>query len=291
MKITNSLFLFSAVFFFCCTHAQKNERGLKLWYDKPAFIWEEALPLGNAKTGAMVFGGIATEHFQLNDNTLWSGYPNAGNNPNGPKILPQVRTQILAGNWDSATSLWKKMQGPYSARYLPLADLWLKNNLKDSVASFYYRDLDLNNATSTVKYTINSVTYQRETFISHPDKIMIVRITASKKGALNFNTSLTSKLKFITEAFSFPVGGSREGARRRRVSDRANGRYRHLIVTSMYTVRRLAQRSCNRYDWRHGKSSGCPPSPACVDGGRAERRLVWPCADRSRSTTWRSVAP
>jgi alpha-L-fucosidase 2 len=212
MKIKNSLFLFSAIFFFCCTHAQKNERGLKLWYDKPASIWEEALPLGNAKTGAMVFGVIATEHFQLNDNTLWSGYPNAGNNPNGPKILPQVRTQIFAGNWDSATSLWKKMQGPYSARYLPLADLWLKNNLKDSVASFYYRDLDLNNATSTVKYTINSVTYQRETFISHPDKIMIVRITASKKGALNFNTSLTSKLKFITEAFSFPVGGSREGA-------------------------------------------------------------------------------
>ena len=99
---------------------------LKLWYNQPADAWEEALPLGNAKTGAMVFGGVATEHFQLNDNTLWSGYPNPGNNPNGPKILPQVRKQIFEGNYDSATTLWKKMQGPYSARYLPLADLWIE---------------------------------------------------------------------------------------------------------------------------------------------------------------------
>ncbi|HJY23794.1 MAG TPA: glycoside hydrolase family 95 protein, partial [Hanamia sp.] len=203
MKKPKNLFFLMVLFFFYSGNAQqKNDSGLKLWYDKPASIWEEALPLGNAKTGAMVFGGITTERFQLNDNTLWSGYPNDGNNPNGPTVLPQVRKEIFAGNWDSATALWKKMQGPYSARYLPLADLWLKNNLKDSVPSFYYRDLDLNNATATVKYTINGVSYQRETFISHPDKIMIVRITANKKGALNFTTALTSKLKFQTTSSS-----------------------------------------------------------------------------------------
>ena len=178
----------------------QSHSDLKLWYNKPALVWEEALPLGNAKTGAMVFGGVATERFQLNDNTLWSGYPNNGNNPDGPKYLPRVREQIFAGNWDSATSLWRKMQGPYSARYLPLADLWIKNNSKDSATSSYYRDLDLSNAVSTVRYTVNGVTYQRETFISHPDKVMVVRITANKKGALNFTTSLTSKLKFQTSA-------------------------------------------------------------------------------------------
>jgi alpha-L-fucosidase 2 len=187
-------FLFITVILFAVVNAQNN---LKLWYDKPAAAWEEALPLGNAKTGAMVFGGIATERIQLNDNTLWSGYPgDGGNNPNGPKILPQVREQIFAGNWDSAATLWKKMQGPYSARYLPLADLWLKNDLKDSVADSYYRELDLNTAVATVKYTINGVTYQRETFISHPDKVMVIRLTSSKKGALNFTASLTSKLKY-----------------------------------------------------------------------------------------------
>src|SRR5215210_3532582 len=120
---------------------QKYDPNLKLWYNKPAGVWEEALPLGNAKTGAMVFGGIVQERFQLNDNTLWSGRPEPGNNPNGPSILPQVRAQIFAGNWDSATVLWKKMHGPYSARYLPLGDLWLKFSYKDSVASPYYRDL------------------------------------------------------------------------------------------------------------------------------------------------------
>jgi alpha-L-fucosidase 2 len=200
MKRVNRLFLFTA-FFWGSVQAQEKAGGnLKLWYKKPASIWEEALPLGNARTGAMVFGGVGTERFQLNDNTLWSGYPDAGNNPNGPKVLPQVRAQIFAGNWDSATTLWKKMQGPYSARYLPLADLWLKNNVKDSVTTSYYRDLDLNRATATVKYTINGVDFQRETFISHPDKIMVVRITSSKKGALSFTTALTSKLKFRTSA-------------------------------------------------------------------------------------------
>ncbi len=173
-----------------------TKTGLKLWYAKPAAIWEEALPLGNAKTGAMVFGGIVTERYQLNDNTLWSGAPNPGNNPNGPVVLPQVRAQVDQGNYDSARALWKKMQGPYSARYLPLADLWVQAKLKDTVPSAYYRDLDLSNATAMVRYQAGGVTYTRETFISHPDKIMMVRITADKKAAININATLTSKLRY-----------------------------------------------------------------------------------------------
>jgi alpha-L-fucosidase 2 len=179
-----------------------NDPYLKLWFDQPASIWEEALPLGNAKTGAMVFGGVATERFQLNDNTLWSGFPDPGNNPNGPVVLPQVRQQVFEENYDSAAKLWKKMQGPYSARYLPLADLWLKFNSKDTTTSKYYRDLDLNNATATVRYTSGGVTYTRETFISFPDKVMIVKIRADKKGVLNFSTSLTSKLRYSTDAIA-----------------------------------------------------------------------------------------
>lgn len=182
--------------------SQDSSLALRLWYDKPAGAWEEALPLGNATTGAMVFGGVVTERFQLNDHTLWSGYPDPGNNPNGPQVLPQMREQIFNGNYDSAATLWKNVTGPYSARYLPLADLWLRNNLRDSITSSYYRDLDLKNATSLVKYTIGDVTYLRETFISHPDKVMVVKLTASKKGALNFTTALTSKLKYQTIAFS-----------------------------------------------------------------------------------------
>lgn len=189
-----------------------DDPNLKLWYNKPATIWEEALPLGNAKTGAMVFGGIVKERFQLNDNTLWSGYPNPGNNPDAAKYLPIVRQLIFAGNYDSAATVWKAhMQGPYSARYLPLADLWIQNKLPDTITSFYYRDLNLNNAIATVKYTVDGVTYQGETFISHPDKLMIIRITADKKNALNFTTSITSKLKYQTTAYSSLTGAGKEG--------------------------------------------------------------------------------
>jgi len=180
----------------------QNDPYLKLLYSKPATAWEEALPLGNGKTGAMLFGGITKERFQLNDNTLWSGYPLAGNNPNGPVILPQVRAAVTRGDYDSAAILWKKMQGPYSARYLPLGDLWLDFAGKDSVPSAYSRSLDLNTATAGVQYTINGVTYRREAFISYPDKVMIIHISADKKGAIGFTASLSSKLRYQVNAIA-----------------------------------------------------------------------------------------
>ncbi|NML22205.1 glycoside hydrolase family 95 protein [Pseudoflavitalea sp. G-6-1-2] len=188
-----SFFIFSAL-----GAAAQQDPALKLWYNQPATAWEEALPLGNGKTGAMVFGGVQKEHYQLNDNTLWSGFPDPGNNPNGPTVLPQVRQAVFDGDYLKAAALWKKMQGPYSARYLPLGDLWLEFNHKDSTATQYYRDLDLNNAISTVRYTKDGVAYTRETFVSFPSRTMVVRISANKKGALNFNVGLTSKLHFET---------------------------------------------------------------------------------------------
>lgn len=179
---------------------QKQGDALKLWYTKPASIWEEALPLGNAKTGAMVFGGINIERYQLNDNTLWSGFPNPGNNDNGPKVLPEVRKAVFNGDYEKAAALWKKMQGPYSARYLPLGDLLLDFGRQDTATTYYRRDLDLENAISTVKYTYKGVTYTRETFISWPNKVIAIKITADKPHAIQFKASLTSKLKYHTKA-------------------------------------------------------------------------------------------
>ncbi|MEO6520654.1 MAG: glycoside hydrolase family 95 protein [Mucilaginibacter sp.] len=179
---------------------QINQQSLKLWYNKPARVWEEALPLGNAKTGAMVFGRINIERYQLNDNTLWSGFPDAGNISNGPQVLPLVRKAVFDGDYEKAAELWKKMQGPYSARYLTMADLFLNFGLSDSTTSNYYRDLDIKNSTTTLKYTIKGVNYTRKTFISHPDKVMIIQLTADKANALSFNTSLTSKLHYTTSA-------------------------------------------------------------------------------------------
>jgi len=174
---------------------------LKLWYDQPAKIWEEALPLGNGRNGAMVFGRISRERIQLNDNTLWSDAPEAGNNPKGPANLPLLRTAVFEGDYAKAADLWKKnFQGPYSARYLTMADLFLDFNLKDSVPASYHRQLDLSNAVHTINYTIADVKYQRETIISYPDRIMAIRITADKPNSISFTTGITSKLRYTTTA-------------------------------------------------------------------------------------------
>jgi alpha-L-fucosidase 2 len=191
------LLIISAVF---AAEAQTNNK-LKLWYDRPAKVWEEAMPLGNGRTGAMVFGRVNKERFQLNNNTLWSGFPNPGNNPKGPEALAKVREAVFAGNYEEAATIWKNnLQGPYSARYLTMADLYLDFNLKDSIATTYHRELDLNTAVHTVTYQVGGVKYKRETLISYPDKIMVIRLTADKKNALNFTTSLISKLRYNTTA-------------------------------------------------------------------------------------------
>ena len=180
----------------------ETDEQLQLWYDEPAYAWEEALPLGNGKTGAMVFGEVGKERFQLNDNTLWSGYPQPGNNPNGTKYLPLVREAVEAGDYTLAAKYWKKMQGPYSARYLHMANLFLDLNLKDTIVSKYRRTLDLNNAIASVAYDVNGIRFHRETFISYPDKVMVVRITASRKGSINLNAWLDSKLMHTSSATS-----------------------------------------------------------------------------------------
>lgn len=194
---------------FACTQLAKaqtpinNDPYLKLWYTRPAVAWEEALPLGNAFTGAMVFGGTNHEHYQLNDHNLWSGYPDAGNNPQGPEYLAEVRKAVFDNEFDKAAALWKKhLQGPYSARYLPLGDLLLNFNLKDSSATHYYRDLDLNNAVATVRFEADGVHYRRESFISYPDKVLVIRVTADKPGAINFTANLQSKLHYSVAAGS-----------------------------------------------------------------------------------------
>nr|WP_294896637.1 glycoside hydrolase family 95 protein [uncultured Pedobacter sp.] len=198
MKIKFSvltLFIISANYLF----AQNNN--LKLWYTAPANYWEEALPLGNAKTGAMVFGRVNKERIQLNNNTLWAGYPNPGNNPRGPSALTLVRKAINNGNYGKAAEIWKKnLQGPYSARYLPMADLFLDLNLKDSTTQNYRRELDLSTAINTLSYQVAGTTYKREILVSHPDQVMVIRLTADRPNALNFVTSINSKLKCTVTA-------------------------------------------------------------------------------------------
>lgn len=189
--------LFTFLFAASGALAQDATTPLKLWYSESAKVWEEALPLGNGKTGAMVFGRVNRERFQLNNNTLWSGAPEAGNNPKAAANLPLVRAAVFEGDYGKAAEIWKKnMQGPYSARYLTMADLFLDFNLKDSVPTAYQRELDINRAVNTLTYTLGGVKYKRETIISYPDQVMVIRLTADQPKSISFKTGISSKLKY-----------------------------------------------------------------------------------------------
>ena len=165
--------------------AQSN---LKLWYTQPATVWTEALPVGNGRIGAMVFGKVDEELIQLNESTLWSGGPVTGNvNPEAPTYLPKIRQALAEENYKQATELAKHMQGLFTQSYLPLGDLLLKQDLNGGTPSDYYRDLDLQKAVATTRFTVNGTVYSREMFSSAPDQLMVIRLTASKPGQLSFD--------------------------------------------------------------------------------------------------------
>ena len=172
--------------------AQSNQ---VLWYNKPAQYFEESLVLGNGKMGASVFGGVNSDQIYLNDATLWAGEPvNANMLPEGYKNLPAIREALKNEDYKLADQLNRKLQGTYSNSYAPLGTLFL--NFKNSgTPTKYYRELNISNAISKVTYEINGVKYTREYFISNPDKIMVIRLTSSKKGSLNFDVKFESPLK------------------------------------------------------------------------------------------------
>lgn len=177
--------------------SQQRATPLKLWYNTPAKAWTQALPLGNGRLGAMVFGKVSDELIQLNEATLWSGGPVDNNvNPDAAKYLPQVRAALFNENYHQADSLLRKMQGVYSQSYLPMADLHLRQQIEEGTVSDYYRDLNLADAAANTRFTSNGVQYTREMFISAPDQVIVYHLKASRKGQLNFTLSANSQLRY-----------------------------------------------------------------------------------------------
>ncbi|MFN8354485.1 MAG: glycoside hydrolase family 95 protein [Spirosomataceae bacterium] len=169
------------LFVHCQTFAQAP-----IWYKQPARNWNEALPVGNGRLGVMIFGKVNEELLQLNEETLWSGGPVALNpKPDAASYLPKVREALRQENYEEADRLLRQIQGNYSSAYEPLGDLILKQDLS-SQPTAYFRDLDIQKAIATTKFTVDGVEYQREIFVSAPAQVIVLRLTASKKGALNF---------------------------------------------------------------------------------------------------------
>ena len=189
-------FLFVAGLLFCFVSiAQQNNR-YTLWYNKPAKDWNEALPIGNGRLGAMIFGRPDAELIQLNEQTLWTGGPvNLNPNPEAVNYLQSVREELFRDSIDKAVRLLRKMQGPDTEMYQPLGDIVIRQTYAGEVSSVY-RDLNISTAIASTKITAGGIIYTKELFSSAVDQLIVIKLSANKVKALNFSVDVFHELQF-----------------------------------------------------------------------------------------------
>lgn len=171
---------------------------LVLWYARPATRWVEALPIGNGRLGAMIFGDVHVERLQLNEDTLRSGGPRRWDNPHAHDVLPEVRRSIAAGDYAGAGALCRQMQGPYNESYQPLGTLYLRFSESAEPAD-YIRDLNLYRARAGVRYRLGDATVTREIFASAPDRVIVIRLSCDRPGRLSFMAIFDSQYPHSVE--------------------------------------------------------------------------------------------
>ncbi len=184
-------FLLSATVALMSLSCTSQSGDLKLWYDAPARQWTDALPLGNGRLGAMVFGTPAQERIQINEETIWGGGPHNNVNYAAKDGLDQIRQALWEGRRSDAQALCDQYISSKSAHGMPYqtaGSLMLDFN---GITDFtdYYRELDIDRAVAMTRFKANGVEYTRECFVSFPDQVIVMRLTASAKGALTFNAS------------------------------------------------------------------------------------------------------
>ena len=194
MMKNKSLLRTAAVWAVGLVSLSMQAREYKLWYDKPAAVWTEALPLGNGRLGAMVFGTPGVEQIQLNEETIWAGRPNNNANPNALEYIPKVRELVFAGKYLEAQTLAteKVMAKTNSGMpYQTFGDLRISFPGHTRYTD-YYRELSLDSARTVVRYKVDGVTYRRETITSFTSQVVMVRLTADKPGMITCNALLTT---------------------------------------------------------------------------------------------------
>lgn len=182
------------------TTVSKELQPNKLWYNKPAYAFEESLPLGNGKLGALVYGGANNDSIQLNDITLWTGVPvNPNEGGEAYKWIPKIREALFKEDYKTADSLQHYVQGHNSEFYQPLGMINIKDCNQGEFTD-YYRELSLDNSLATVRYRRNGIQYTKEYFASHPDKMIAIKLSASQKRSINSDISLTSLIPHQVKA-------------------------------------------------------------------------------------------
>jgi alpha-L-fucosidase 2 len=190
MKKTGVIIILSWIVY--ANTAAQNDPLLKLWYNQPAKQWVEALPVGNGRLGAMVFGDPVNEVIQLNENTVWAGGPNRNDNPDAKAALPEIRKLIFEGKYKEAQDLANAKfisKTSHGMPYQTVGNLKLAFRGHENYTD-YYRELDLENALVTTRYTSNGIRYNTEVFSSFPDQVIVARIAADKTGSINFSAAL-----------------------------------------------------------------------------------------------------
>jgi alpha-L-fucosidase 2 len=208
LKLFIGLLLFIVILVFTSCTLENQDSNLLLWYNKPATVWEETIPLGNGRLGAMPDGGIYNENITLNEISLWSGSEENTNNPEAINYLSKIRGLLLDGkNLEAQNLMFDKFKCngagsglgnganiPYGC-YQKLGNLHIKYNYQhkesgDSLSKNYKRTLSLKNAVSTTSFELAGVNYSREYFVSQTNDVIIIKLMADKKNALNFDVTI-----------------------------------------------------------------------------------------------------
>ena len=180
-----------------CTPQQTisvDQPAMHLWYQQPAQYFEESLPIGNGKLGALVYGGIADNLIFLNDITLWTGKPiDKEADKDAHQWIPNIREALFREDYKTADQLQKHVQGKNSEYYQPLATLHLRD-LHGNRHENYYRELDIDSALCKDRYTIDGITYRREYFASNPDKVIAIHISADQGRSICYDIALGSQV-------------------------------------------------------------------------------------------------
>jgi len=187
-------------------------RALTIWYNQPARQWDEALPVGNGRLGAMVFGGLDEERLALNVDTLWSGGPHEAEVADGPQVLAEIRERFAAdGDRTAAADLTRRLQGPDSESYQPLGDLWLRRTAGPASGHGYRRSLDLRTAVASVTCPGRGLE-RRDVLASYPDQVVMVRMRATAGRTLDFEVGFSTPHREV-ECAAAPDGSLRATGR------------------------------------------------------------------------------
>ncbi len=189
------LFFITAILFaFACQSPSEEQHHLRLWYNQPAQAWPEALPVGNGRMGAMVFGTVKQEHIQFNEETLWTGQPHDYANQEAHLYLDEIRSLLFQGKQKEAEDLAmeKFMSVPLRQKaYQPFGDVYIDFENHDHYTN-YYRELDLENAICKTTYTIDQTNFTREVFASYPDDIVVIHLQSEGPSSMNFSVGMAS---------------------------------------------------------------------------------------------------